>query len=435
MRELDDPESFWKRPQIERLALVNGVKEDGEKIAKLLRYATKTLLPGNAEMELEMFDVLLQYLGGKTIAERVADSENYARRFYDGSAEYSAGKSIGALWGLVPKVPKSLAHVLIESLPEKAGFQTGISPHVIDALDEEQLKHLLWREDVELRELRRKLYKESSNDSLRKAAVRGHGFNLLDSDISDLVYDPNEPKESGERKVGELAMLADSCQGATLVQMQAICNLINDAPTDFRDFGSFAAIGTGEMFQTERAKRLSPSTLQYEVLAMRLFALAKELAPIKSGEKPRELPETLIKHQDLIVLRNPWQTYLNLRKVVRLDRWKQTIGYLPGVYIQDFDLPDEPSEDADDDDDQERRQLFDLMNNVQSQVTDMSEKDIAERSALSKALSTLSAQIESVESVRGRRIEVIQTQIEKLTSNFYILLLVVVAILLFMIFK
>jgi hypothetical protein len=428
MPELDDAESFWKRPQTERLAIVNGVKEKGEKIAELLRYATTNLLPIKATTLEEMLDVLLQYVGGQTISERVAESES----FDDGLAEYFAGESVKALWEVVPDIPKALSYVLIECLPEEAGLQSNIPRQVIASLDEGQLQHLLWRNDITLKNLRRKLYKESTNELLRWAAVSS--LDLLDSDISEQVYEPQEPAESGKKKVNELAMLAENCRGATLVQLQAICDLISDAPTGFHSGfnGKWDAIGFGKRFQTERAKRLSPSTLQHEIFAVRLFALAKQLAPIKSGETPKELPETLGQHQDIVVPHNPWQTYLNLTKVVRLDRWKQTVGYLPSVHIRDFDLPDEFSEESDDDHD--RRQLFDLLEDVQGRVKDVSEQDRAELSALSRALSTLSSQMVDVETATGRRVEVLHSRIEKLVRTVNILLWLAGAILLFVLF-
>lgn len=48
MGALDDAKSFWKRSQVERLALVNGVRESGDKMAGLLRCAAKDLLQTNA---------------------------------------------------------------------------------------------------------------------------------------------------------------------------------------------------------------------------------------------------------------------------------------------------------------------------------------------------------------------------------------------------
>jgi hypothetical protein len=437
-RALRKPELFWKRPQTERLALVNGVKEDGEQIAELLRYATKDLLPINAITLDEMLDVLLQYLGGQSIAERVAEAENNAARFYDGHAEWSAGKSVKALWEVIPDIPKTLSYVLLECLPENAGFESNIPSQIIEFLNADQLYPLLYRDDISLKEFRRKLYKESTNDSLRCAAVTSQRFELLDFDISELVYDLDEPAESGKRKVNELAMLAENSRGATLVQMQAICDLIDDAPKDFHSgFGKWDAIGFGKRLKTERAKRLSSrgrkGDLQSEVLDMRVYALAKRVAPIKSDGKSGELPDNLIQHRDLIVPHNPWLTYLNLRKVVRLDPWKQAIDYLPSV--RGFDLPNEPADDFGEDGDQVRRQLFDLPKDVESRVENVSEQDRAQLSALSNALSTISNQMQGVETVTGKRVDTLQARVEKLVRKVNILLWFVLAILLLVLFN
>jgi hypothetical protein len=453
--EVRDAASFWKRPQTERLALVNGVKEDGGKIAELLRYATKDLLPMNAVTLEEILDVLLQYLGGQTITDRVAESEDNARFFCDGFYELHAGNSVKALWEVIPDLPGPLSEVLIECLPEEAGFGSTIPPHVVESLDEHHLELLLLRDDITLHDLRRKLYKESTHESLRQAAVTSRRFKLLDTDITELVYGPGEPLESGKKKVDELAMLANSCQGATLAQMQAICDLIGDAPTDFHSgFGKLDSIGFGRMHQSARAKGMSPDNIEYEILEMRLFALAKELAPIKEGDAPRDLPEKLIRYKGQVIPHNPWQTYLNLKKVVDLDRLEETIGYLPEVDIQDFDLPDEPGESGKSN--QTHRELLDLVRNVQGRINDESENlrveraaldhavssitDVtmngrAELSALSKELSNSLGRIAGVENGTVQRIEALQKRIEKLSGIVNIVLWLTGAVLLFVLFK
>lgn len=424
--ELEDTELFWKLPQIERLVLVNGVQERGDQIAELLRYAAKRMSeqPNAVTLE-EMFDVLLQYLGGKTIVERVANSENYALRTGDGFAEYSMGRSIKALWEVIPDIHKALSNVLIERLPEEAGFMSGIPPHVIDSLNEFQLEMLLWRNDITLQELRRKLYKESTNDSLRKAAI-SRRFILLDSDISEIVYTLGDPPELGMKKIEELAMLAENCPSATLVQMEAICDYIDQAPETFKKSSYWEAIKCGWDHQTERAKQLSPSDLKYEVVAMRVFALAKLLAPLKYDVKPVDIPENLKQHQAKVILQNPWQTYFNLIEVVRLD-WREYDNYLP---ISNFDLPDDHYEESDVD----RRQLVELIQGVQEHIKEDSEQYGAKLSAMSKALSMLSSQLENVETVT-RQVWVIQSQIEKLANTVNILLGLAGAILLFVFFK
>jgi len=429
-----DPELFWSRPHVDRLILVNGVKESGETIAGLLRYAAKEMLPsGRLPLE-EMLDVLLQYVGGKTIAERVADTEEYASRHYDGWADYSVGKSVKALWEVIPDIPLPLSYVLIDCLPGQAGLESGIPPQVVESLNERQLERLLWRDDIALKDLRRKLYKESTSDSLRRAAVTSQRFELSDSDISELVYDPEESEESGKKKVDELALLAENCKGATLVQLQAICGLISDAPSNFHaGLGKYDAIGSGEMWQTWRAKQLSSSSLEYEVLDMRLYTLAKHVAPIKADSTQIELPEKLKKYQDLVVAHNPWQTYLNLKKVVRLDRWQQTIGYLPEVDIRDFDLPETVAKDTDGD--QDHKPLFDLLQDVQNKVSDVSEKDRAELHALGSALLTISDQVQNAGAGAVNRIEALHARITDLSGKTNILFWLIGALLLLILFK
>ena len=63
-------------------------------------------------------------------------------------------------------------------------------------------------------------------------------------------------------------MLADTCGGATLVQMQAICDLITDPryPKKVARYGVEFAIDVGEKIQADRAKSLSVESLEREVL-------------------------------------------------------------------------------------------------------------------------------------------------------------------------
>jgi hypothetical protein len=67
---------------------------------------------------------------------------------------------------------------------------------------------------------------------------------------------------------------------------------------------------------------------------------------------------------------------------------RQAIGYLPQVNIRDIDLPD--SSESDSEEDPESRPLFNLLEDVQNQVSDASEKNRAELDALGTALSAIS---------------------------------------------
>ena len=220
----DKPDRFWRHPQIKRLALVNG-EEDGKYIADVLRYATRELLPHGSVTLYEMGDVLLQFLG-TNFKQTFADFKKRADFSRSPEDMYCLNQTVIELWNVIPDLPKPLSYVLLGCLPEPP--HSPVPPRVLDSLDEGQLGHLLSQSDIAQKELRRKIYTESVNNSLRQAAVHSQNFELLDSYISRLVLDPDEPEESSYKKIEELVMLADTCGGATLVQMQAICNLITD---------------------------------------------------------------------------------------------------------------------------------------------------------------------------------------------------------------
>ena len=251
-----------------------------------------------------MADVLLQYLG-PAYKQRLSAKEPRL-----GRSSYHFDQEIEELWKLVPDVPKQLAGILLECLP--GGDKRSPIPHgILESLDEENLAFLLRRDDIELGDLRRKFYADSSSEKLRRAAVASIRFDLLDSDISRLVSNLNEHEESRPRQVEELNFLAKYCRGARLVQMEAMHHYL------CRWKSNYCRTDEGDALQSERAKRLwngGSGRLAFgeEVLQLRVFELAKLLSPLDSDEAPSVLPKSLKQHLKLILPQNPWQTYLNL---------------------------------------------------------------------------------------------------------------------------
>lgn len=373
-----DPEKFWCLPHIDRLYRVNGLRESGETIAKLLRYASKEMLPsGRVSLE-EMHDVLLQFVGGKTIAERVADAARNEPPCY---VEDYAGKSVTALWEVVPDLPARLSYVLIDCLPEWAGDNSGIPDRVIKSLNDDQLVRLLYRKDIGLTELRHKLYKESTNDGVRSAAVCFQESDKVESYISELVYSLDEEEESGKRKVVGLKFLAGNCARASLAQYAAIRHMIRFPPNKYDDGSGFLG-DYSELNQTMRAKELSSGELKHEIPLLRLFALASQVAPISPNAYPKcDLPEKLKEHQDLVVEHNPWQTYINLQKVACLMNIRWVEETLPEVEIRDFVMPDLAQLDPDDeisklinDDEDENNQVVEMLQDLKMEVDNFSER-------------------------------------------------------------
>lgn len=321
---------------------------NGEYIADLLRYATKELLPNESVPLLEVADVLIQFLA--PFAGTFAESKKRALDSREPMDMYSLSQTVKALWEAVPEIAKPLSYILIDSLPEPP--HSPIPPEVLGSLDEWQLRRLLLRKDFALRELRREAYTKSKNKWLRQAAVSSQNFELLDSDISLLAQDIAETEESAQKKIEELFFLAGFCSGGTLVQMQAICDLMTDPRFPEKTVRhSENRVDDGPEFQAERAKGLSPDKLEREVLEMRVYELAKVLnckadkgrdrnaGKISEGDF-ESLPKGLRAHLQLVTPHNPWSTYLNLRKAVPFEQWKRSKADLPSVGIGNLELPE-----------------------------------------------------------------------------------------------
>ena len=419
---------FWKLPHLSRLALASGGHYSI--IADYLRYASKELLPNGLVTVDEMVDVLLQFLGPELAREiGVPNRQRYEIGIPNQKQAASSRKPDNTrclegiaeeLWKLIPDVPELLSYILLSCLPEPA--YVPVPQEVLDALDDDQLKFLLSHNEIPLKELRRKVFTESANRELRKAAVSSQNFELSNSDISRLVFDPNETKESGDRKTEELVILAEACYGATLVQMEAI----NDFIGARKDAMMFKSESNSHYYdaQATRAKSLAAESLETEILEMRIYELAKDLSTTSPDEESNQLLEKLGVQRELAPTCNSWQTYLNLCNVP-LKKWKRSKTDLPGVYISGFDLPDDSEADESE---QNAHLTFDLLTEVQNSVKNVSEQELAELSTLSAALTKVSAQAQEAGASTAQRFIGLQTKLN-------ILLWALGAILLLLIFR
>lgn len=323
---LGNPSAFWKLSQLARLAIVNGIEENGEEIAELLKYVTD---PSN-ECGIEdhnILDVLIQYVGVVPITERVNRAQKFADLNRDGWADYSSRKSLEALWDAVRYLPSYLRVVLLEALPVIDGAAIA---NIVKSLDDPEILSFMYRDEVKLKEMRREFYLQTEKESLRCAAMSSKHFELYDSDISELVILSNDSEEAGKRKLKDLVLLAQSCGGATLAQMEAICNLINKAPSNLSGmFGHGDALGAGEQIQERRIKTLTAHQLNSEIFNLRLYEHCKYISKDDSCEEI----------EALIAEDNPWQTYLNIKEAVPPQKWVETFGYLPSVFIGNKDYP------------------------------------------------------------------------------------------------
>ena len=325
-----DPAQFWESSQICRLAAATG-RDWNLSVTDLLRYATKELLPNGRVTVHEMADVLLQNLGPDYV-ERFGK-----RRPQPGRSSSHFDGEVEELWKVIPDIPKDISYILLKCLPGGSKYHP-IPPGIVESLDEDQHAWLLWRDDIELKELRRRLYIESDSEKVRRASAASAKFEVLDSDVSRLVPRANDSKEATERKIAELLILADYCPALSLVQIDAVRHFLwclheHDYRTSHRDMAA------------ERAKRLwkdgaGRPGLEKEVLQLQVLQLAKSLCPARDYEYQGQLPDSLRMHEHLINPLNPWETYLGLWDAVETAEWKDLYGGLPHDWTPDSPLPD-----------------------------------------------------------------------------------------------
>jgi len=282
----EDPARFFTLPHGARLALVRNRAGDYEVVARLMRHALVVCLPAGELSELELFELLCDYLN---------------------SPGFGAGKAmhdpagLRELWQLVTALPESLSFVLLETLPEPAD-DTGIPEAVLAALSTAQETALLARPDIRLSALRRQvLSAEPPADPeealefgiLRSAAVQHH-LGLDDAAFGHLLRQP-EPKRSADlRLLAENAKDLDACRYVSLGD--AMAALGHEADTARR---------AGEQALTT----LPPAERALATRRLRLYRLAAATVPWARDVAAVPLPAPLAFLPSVLVPNDPWATF------------------------------------------------------------------------------------------------------------------------------
>ena len=308
---LEDADSFFALPQEARLAKVRllGGFGDGETIAVLLSQAADKHLKDGTVSEVEISEILTDYLVKPEFQEFYTDT----RVSYDGYGEYSKGKDIESLWKLVPKLPKGVSHILIENLPEASGLNTGIPDDVIGAMTDNQLSTLLYREDIGLWKLRKKLFWEADEerDNIKTAAVCSN-FQLEYDEFTKILAKPPKERVYILDKLGTFASQLNLC----------FYDAIHDAlfASDVSPLGNdFENAIFARNALERRIKELKGGRREEEITELRLYRLARCAVPWdskKEGYAPSGELEFL---SEKIVSGSTWATF-----VAFLEAWPKT---------------------------------------------------------------------------------------------------------------
>jgi hypothetical protein len=285
-------DKFWCVSIPRRLAVAAHLIDSD--LAECFSYAVKELLPAGKVTSGELEDIFFEFLG---------------------SCKSNPRKVVENLWDLVPELPRDLQFtlILINSLPPLCGEE--VPQKLLDQFDDNQMHVLLDREDIQLLDLRRKVFRSASKQGLIHAAVSNATFSILDSDISELFADPASASDKA-------VALAQSAKGATLVQKQALRSFVKQHNLD-----GYWISNKSEGHLKLRSQGLTGKALENEVLQMRLFeyALALTMASHQGIQVVADsyrgdlgyLQKHLKDHIKLIAAGNPWETYLNLRSSIR----------------------------------------------------------------------------------------------------------------------
>jgi hypothetical protein len=330
-----DADTFVTLPHEARLAKIRLVDGNGERIAALLSQIADKHLKDGTVSEIELYEILADYLAKPEFHERYTDT----RVTYDGWGEYTKGKDIESLWKLVPKLPEGISHILIENLPEASGLKNEIPEDVINSMTDHQLETLLYRKDIGLGELRKTLFWEAGEDRDRiKSAAISSNFQIEYEEFAKILAKPPKERVSILKDIGMMASQLSLCF-YDAIHDALFASDVSPLGNDFED-----AIFARDALE-RRIRELAGWRREKELTELRLYRLANSAVPWdtkKEGYAPSGELEFL---SEKIVPDDTWATFMAFSEAWsrRSYQVKELDKYLPRIYeIDEDDL--EPQE-------------------------------------------------------------------------------------------
>jgi len=378
---LQDPTIFFSLPQEARLAYARTLGGSGEKLAKLISHAVDHYLKDGTVSEIELFEILSDYLNDPKFKQYYAN--DVVR--YDGWVKYSGGRDIDALWELVLKVPEGISHVLITHLPPGAGPKPFIPEEVVRGMSDQQLTTLLYRKDVRLEKLRKKIFfdADEKNDFVKSAAIWCN-FNLEYKEFQEILA------SSEKEKVRMLKDLATKANDLSLCIYDAVYDTLFITEGEFDlDYAGYA-----KDFLERRLSELQGRQRDEEIRELRLYRLAKETVPLDREDKGHPPPNELEFLREFIVKGDTWGTFMAFSDAWSSNLQRERLAkYLPRIHEVDEDELDDAFEIYED-------ELADskfLAIKVEKRLTDilstMSIMSESEKKRLARGFSQLGAQL------------------------------------------
>jgi hypothetical protein len=401
-RDLGDADAFFTLPHEARLATIRQLHGSGEAMANLIGHAVDHQLKDGRVSAIEVFEILSDYVN-KNEFKKHYDADNES---YDGVIEYGRGKDIDFLWRLVLKVPEGISHILIENLPPGAGLSLGIPDDVLSGMSDGQLTTLFSREDIHLRELRKKLFFEAGDErgEVKLAAIR-YNFDLDYTEFGTILA---SPKSEARTILGYLR----TARNLSLCLYKAIHDV--SMQTDMFDAldAEFAAKALDR-----RLEELTGWERKKQLRDLNLYQLAKTAAPWKKGEEGY-LPSGELEFLSKAVMEgDTWSTFIaysNVRAENSPNFWKLE------KYLSRFEDPgmDEAGQANDDEGENERTELLDRVEEkLTDAVSSLTESAEVKQIELKECLKDLSKDFSRLEAAKERQTQLLDEHIAKLAST------------------
>jgi len=327
-----DADLFFALPHEARLAkvrIIAGHVGSGELIAGLLLKAIDKHLKDGTVSEIELYEILADYMGNPEFQKTYADT----RLSYDGEREYMKGGDVGSLWALVPKLPEGISHILIENLPEASGTSGDLADVAADAMTDRQLVTLLYRKDIGLQGLRKKLFWEAGGGFNLKSSAAVSSIFLKYDEFANILSKPPKERDS---------MLNNLGMGASQLSL-CFYDAIHDTL-----FASDVILGgcDGAFFARDalerRIKKIDGWQREEELTELRLYRLARNTVPWDSKKEEWALPGKLEFLSEKIVPGDTWATFMAFAESwsMKSSRAKDLDEYLPRIYEIEIDKDD-----------------------------------------------------------------------------------------------
>jgi hypothetical protein len=313
-------EDFDHYSKEHKLAVVsNDDPPEPRELARWVEHAAES----KSVREDELCDVVLEYLCNPEVLQELRESEDD----FFGHIE----EGFNALWGLLPKVPESVARCLVYRLPYRGVHGRELPHEVLIWLQASPyLTYLLRREDVPLMRLRREVFfsTDPKYDGVKAEAVSAH-FHLEPGELHDLF------KENSKL----LSTLARFSRSLSPVMLLALKDSVGkrEGGVTWEDLRFCENHFESALAKLRSGDSDTPYERTHEIRLLRIYRLTKSVMNWSQAEPYLDaLPEPLKFLSDKVVNGDIWGTFLAFAKEIANPRFDHLLPFL-----EDLDLADQ----------------------------------------------------------------------------------------------